>query len=372
MNVLTRSFNPGRTGANVNETALTPANVGANVLVKAHSLNFDDDPRLEAQPLYVSKLAMKDGSHDVIFVCTMANNVWAFDAETGTQLWKTNLGPPVKPKITPHPGFPAASEIDLFGVNTLWGILSTPVIDLDTKKLYAVIWTSADGSVAKSMHELHEVDITTGKKGRTLHIQASADSQTAPGKTPAKLNSAKQKQRSSLLLTSPTFNGEVRKTLFVAFAMTHEDGDPSHGWLVAIDLKTFQSTAAWCTSPNGTGVGIWQAGQGPATDQNGAIYLMTGNYGVEDGHGRTVAPAAGDMPESLVKLEYTLASTGKGTLHPVAWFTPFRDSDRNPFGVDDFQDYDLGSAGPVPIPGLNLVVGCGKDGVVYVLDQDTA
>jgi hypothetical protein len=84
MDVLTRSYDVSRTGTNRNETVLTPKNVGSNLLVKPRSLRFDDDPRLEAQPLYVSQIRMSDGHvHDVVYVCTMANNVWAFDAATG-------------------------------------------------------------------------------------------------------------------------------------------------------------------------------------------------------------------------------------------------------------------------------------------------
>ena len=80
------------------------------------------------------------------------------------------------------------------------------------------------------------------------------------------------------------------------------------------------------------------------------------------------------MPQSLVKLRYTPPAPGSniGKLEVVAWFTPFHDSARNRTGADDFQDYDLGSAGPIPLPGLNLVVGAGKDGVLYVLDTDDA
>jgi len=238
--------------------------------------------------------------------------------------------------------------------------------------MYVVCWTSPNGSVAKAVYELHEINIKSGAPGRpAIRIHASADAQTALGKTPAKFTPSKQKQRAALLLTTPTFNGEVRKTLFAAFAMTHEEGDTSHGWLVAFDLKTFKSTAAFCTSPNGAGVGIWQAGAGPAADDEHAIYVHTGNYGVQD-HGSAVPPHAGDLPESLIKLEYTLASDGTGRLEPVAFFTPFHDHDRNKNGDDNFQDYDLASAGPLPIPGLNLVVSCGKDGVAYVLDTDTA
>lgn len=368
MNVLTRSYDASRTGANTSEVTLTPLRAGANVIVKSHSLNFDDDPRLEAQPLYVAQLTMqKDGKkHDVVFVCTMANNVWAFDVADGSVLWKTPLNPPIKPKITPHPGFPKASEIDLFGVNIKWGVLSTPCIDLDDNKLYVVCWTSSDGTIAKAKYELHQLDITSGKNLKSLEIQASAPSQANPGEAPATFMPSKQKQRASLLLTKSTINGQVRKTIFIPFGMTHEDNDPSHGWLIAVDLKDFRISAAWCTSPHETGVGIWQAGQGPAADENSAIYLMTGNYG------KMVAPKTGDFPESLVKLEYSVAANGTASLQPVAWFTPFHDVDRNPTGDDDFQDYDLGSAGPVPLPGMNLVVGAGKDGVIFVLDTDTA
>jgi outer membrane protein assembly factor BamB len=370
MNVLTRSYHLSRTGANTSETALTPARVASNVLVKSHSLDFNDDPRLEAQPLYVSQLVMKhdNKAHDVVFVCTMANNVWAFNVKDGSVLWKTNLGPPITPgpPPKPNPGFPAASEIDMWGVNIKWGILSTPCIDFDQRKLYVVAWTSADGSVAKAQYELHELDITDGSKLRALRIQASAPGQAGPGEAPATFIPSKQKQRASLLLTKPTLNGEVKSTLFIPFGMTHEDNDPSHGWLIAVDLKSFRISAAWCTSPHQTGVGIWQAGQGPAADEHNAIYLMTGNYG------KMVQPKPGDFPESLVKLEYSMAADGTAKLAPVAWFTPFEDFQRNPRGDDDFQDYDLGSAGPVPLPGMGLVVGAGKDGVLYVLDQDNA
>lgn len=377
MHVLTRSYDNARTGSNRQETRLTPKNVGANLMVKKLSLKFDDDPRLEAQPLYVSGVKLGDGQqHDVLFVCTMANNVWAFDANDGKTLWAapTNLGPPVKPKPTPHDGFPEASEIDLWGVNKLWGILSTPVIDPDTKRLYAVCWTSPDGTVNKAVHELHEIDLVTGAKLRKTKIEASADAQTAPGKPVARFIPSRQKQRSSLLLTNGGAGGHPQKTLFVGCGMTHEAHDLTHGWLIAFDIETLHSTAAWCTTPNGSGAGIWQAGQGPAADDDGNVYVMTGNYGATDAHDNPLPPAAGDLPESLVKLHYTPPASGGGAgkLEAVAWFTPFRDSERNKHGDDDFQDYDLGSAGPVPLPGMNLVVGAGKDGVLYVLDTDAA
>jgi outer membrane protein assembly factor BamB len=373
MNVLTRSYDVSRTGSNLEETILTPKKVGSNLLRKTPSLQVDkdDDPRLEAQPLYVSQITMNDNNvHDVVYVCTMANNMWAFDANTGNPIWKTNLGHPIKPPTTNKPGEHRKTDIDMWGINICWGILSTPVIDLDTKKLYAVAWTSPDGSgtVASAVHELHEIDITTGQKTDELTITASAPDQVQPGEHVPTFVSSKQKQRAALLLT--TVN--ATKVLFVGCGMTHEEGDPTHGWLLAFEVAPLCATAAWCTSPHGSGVGIWQAGQGPAADGQGGIYVMTGNYGVRLGDS-TAPPKAGDFPESIVKLNYTPATNGgKAKLEPVGWFTPFQDSVRNRHGEDDFQDYDLGSAGPVPPPGMNLVVGAGKDGVLYVLDTDTA
>src|SRR5882724_8225697 len=141
MQALTRSFDTARTGANVHETLLTPLKVATNLLVKHFSLKFDDDPRLEAQPLYVPGLKMSDGKkHDVVYICTMANNIWAYDANDGKLIWKKNLAKPIQPKVTPANGFPHRSEIDLWGINFLWGILSTPVIDSETNRMYVVTW----------------------------------------------------------------------------------------------------------------------------------------------------------------------------------------------------------------------------------------
>ena len=122
MQVVTRSYDVARSGANTHEAILTPRMVGSNFLRKLFELKFDDDPRLEAQPLYMPKVGMSDGKeHDVVYVCTMANNVWAFDANNGQPIWAkpVNLGRPIKPRPTPRPGVPHATEIDFWGINIL-------------------------------------------------------------------------------------------------------------------------------------------------------------------------------------------------------------------------------------------------------------
>lgn len=365
MNVLTRSFDNARTGVNPQESLLTPQNVGSNLLRKQFSLHVNDDPRIEAQPLYVKGVHTPHGVRDVLYVCTMANNIWAFDAATGQPVWNNpvNLGKPVKPNGT---------EIDMFGINILWGILSTPVIDEEAGIMYVVSWSSDTGHVAEAKHQLHARDIKSGAQVHPpLTIETDASAQ---GKPAVHFISSHQKQRAALLLTRVTDSeGHKHKTLFIGCAMTNEEHDPSHGWIIAYDVDQFRRTAAWCTTPNGSGSGIWQAGQGPAADEAGDIYVMTGNYGVEDANNNTIHPAADDLPDSFVKLHYTPPADAQamGKLDAVAWFTPFFDADRPRNGDDDFQDYDLGSAGPLPLPGMGLVVGAGKDGVVYVLDQDT-
>ena len=366
--ILTRSYDLARTGANTRETELTPAQVGANRLGKRHSLHFgddaafDDDPRLEAQPLYVPKLKMNDGKvHDVVYVATMANHVWAFDADSGKPIWAkpVSLGRPIKPDPRPHPGWPSASAIDMWGINILWGILSTPVIDPDTKTMYVVNWTSPDGSVAKAVHQLHALDVTSGAPVHPPLTIAAKSDKTKPPKPAAEFHGPKQKQRSALLLVHAPGG---KKTIFMACGMTSESDAETHGWVIAFDAATFKQTAAWCTTPNSSEGGIWQAGQGPAADENGDVFLITSNTDTA----RTPDPAT-DLPESFVRLKYSPPSGGStaGSLEPADWFTPFLDKAR----AGAFQDEDLGSGGAVVLPGMNMVIGSGKDGVLYVLDK---
>ncbi len=352
--VLTRSYNNARTGANTSEKILTPGNVGGLKKLRELSLDPGDDPRIEAQPLYVAKLTMDGGTHDVVIVCTMANNVYAFDTDTGAKLWKSNLGTPVSPKVTGKTMFGLdETEIDLWGINIHWGILSTPVIDLDARTLYVVNWTSSDGSRAKASHKLNALDLSTGAaKHPALTIQASAGPNV-------EFKSQNQKQRSALLLTplrQPP-GPHAKKTLFMACGMTGESTKGDHGWVIAFDVDSFHQIAAWTSTPKSLAGGIWQAGQGPASDDQGNVYAMTSNGGW---NGTT------DFAETFVRLHSSGAS-----IVLADWFTPFRDNQRPKAAANgyDFTDQDLGSAGPVLPEKTNLLVGSGKDGVLFVFDR---
>src|SRR3981081_1563494 len=188
--VLTRSYDNARTGANTAETVLTPDLVGRG-LRKLFSVDVNDDPRLEAQPLIVPAVRMADGKlHDVLYVCTMANQVWAFDANDGSRLWANpiSLGTPVR----------SNRSIDLWGINIAWGILSTPVVDADTQTMYVVNWSSPDHRPVNAAFALHALNIgDASHRPPPLPIQATFQ---AAGHQ-ATFHPNKQKQRSALLLS---------------------------------------------------------------------------------------------------------------------------------------------------------------------------
>jgi hypothetical protein len=377
--VLTRSYDNGRTGANLTETVLTPQLVGAKGLRLAKSLVIDDDPRIEAQPLYVPNLTMSDGrTHNVVFVASMGNHVFAFDADAPQGqdlLWKTSLGAPFRPPEVQRPGEHRKTTIDLYGINILWGILSTPVIDLDAKVMYCVNWVfQADGKPTLFLHRIRLEDgRETSEPAGGLRIEATLldkDGKQAIGDhgQPVMLR-PDQKQRAALLLNP--LSGP-KKILFVATTGGEAPGAP-HGWIVAFDTDSFTQTAAWVSTSRGFGGGIWQGSQGLAADEAENIYAMTGNGGYSvDNAGRIEQDFNGttDFAEAFVKLSYRRSDGDKGLLELIDWLIPFRDSDRMSFPNYDYRDQDLSSAGPVLPPGTNLLLGAGKDGLLYVLDRD--
>lgn len=380
--VVTRSYDNNRTGADTDEHSLTPSAIKARGLHKVFSLKVEsDDPNIEAQPLYVPDVQMADGTrHDVIYVFSMSNNVRAFDANTGAALWPrpVSLGKP----FVPDPSDP----VDIYHINRSFGILSTPVIDQETGTIYAVNWIVDSGG--NRQLKLNALDLKDGKppRGKEQPLAIEASVTNSSGQKIA-LNQV-QKQRAALLLVplpaepSP----QTHKMLYVA--TTGSDTPPqrpdatlqNHGWVVAFDVDAWKQAGHWLATPNSFGGGIWQASQGLAADDQGNVYAMTSNGGYlvnpdgskKDFNGQT------DFAESFVKLSLESGPQGS-SLKLVDWFSPFRDSARKiwtpqevaPFmGGYNYEDQDLGASGPVLPPGTNLVIGAGKDGVLYVLDRN--
>jgi outer membrane protein assembly factor BamB len=380
--VLTRSYDNNRTGANTNEQSLTPAAIQTRGLRRVFSLKVEgDDPNIEAQPLYVPDVQMSDGTkHDVVYLFSMSNNVRAFDANTGALLWPrpVSLGKP----FVPDPSDP----VDIYHINKSFGILSTPVIDRETQTIYAVNWI-VDGNGNRQL-KVNALSLKDGKpppgKEQPLPIEASVINSSGQKIALSQV----QKQRAALLLvplgakTSP----QTHKMLYVA--TTGSDTAPQkpdatlqhHGWVVAFDVDDWKPIGHWLATPNSFGGGIWQSSQGPAADDQGNVYVVTSNGGYlvnldgskKDFNGQT------DFAESFVKLSLESGPQGP-SLTLSDWFSPFRDSARKTWTMPEvapfmsgynYEDQDVGTSGPVLPPGTDLLLGAGKDGVLYVLNRN--
>jgi hypothetical protein len=347
VNILTQHNDNNRSGANLNETILNTSNVNMNSFGKLYTFSVSGD--VFAQPLYVSGLSIAGVQHNVLYVCTMNDCVYAFDTDTYATLWSVSL--PVSPE-TP------AAIVDIDGTNTAnihnnVGIEGTPVIDPGTNTMYFVARTElTSGTTHTFFQRLHALDITTGaeKFGGPVTISASV-SGTGTGSSGGTLafDPKMENQRPGLALA----NGEV----IITWA-GHEDKNPWHGWVIAYSASTLAQTAHFCTSPNSHGNGIWDAGQAPSVDSSGNVYMMTGN-GAYDG--------VTEYGESFLKF-----STSGGGLSLADWFTPDgsgsgTQTGDNPTNEDQY-DLDLGSAGTVLIPDTSEVFGGGKLGILYLVN----
>lgn len=319
--VLTQHNDLARTGTNLHETILTPATVNANRFGLLFKRDLDD--QLYTQPLYVSGVSISGGTHDVVYITTVNNSVYAFDANdpaASTPLWHINFGLPANL----HDADFGCSDI-----NGNMGIIGTPVIDRAAGALYVVALTKAGG---RYIQRLHALDLATG-----------ADLPNSPVEIKAKgFNPLMQNQRPGLLLE----NGNI----YVGYA-SHCDAGPYHGYLIAYDAGSLSQTAVFNTSPTGDGASIWQSGQAPAADASGNIYVVSGN-GTWDGKI--------NFSESFLKLD--------PELRLLDWFTP-----TNHFKLDE-EDNDLNSSGatlvPGAAPGTTLVLGGGKSGKLYILNSE--
>jgi outer membrane protein assembly factor BamB len=371
--VWTRAYDNARSGATTSESILTPAAVRQRGVKRLFSLPTPGDARgCEAQPLIVANVAVAGrGATTLVFLATMANDVFAYDAGDGTLVWKTNLGIPINGSVA----------IDAHLINDHWGILSTPVIDVARGVLYACSWTSPNGEAANATHALHAVALTDGSE---LHPALSLEGAAyAPGfgLPSLQFRSAERKQRAALLLQAGT--------VFIGFGTIAESATTARGWLIAVDTARWTIAATWCSTARGSGGGIWHSGSGPAVDANGDIYVLTGN-GAFDG--------ITDFGESLVKLRYTPAAERVAARLQVSdWWTPFTDRARTgaaPAAKDEDEerpipsnlqvartlarqgvkpadmggvwgDQDFGAGGPVVADSASAVLAAGKDGILY-------
>src|SRR6267143_76326 len=335
---LTSRADISRTGANTNETLLTPANVSKNSFGRLFS--FPVDYVVMAQPLYMPNVNISgQGTHNVIYVVTQADSVYAIDADTGAQLWYASM----------LNGGTTASGIYLpcgtgSGFNQE-GIVSTPVIDPTTNTMYLVAKTLLNTTVR---HHLHALDITTGYERAGSPVLITATSTSNKGHKTV-FNSKHQKNRPGLLL----FNG----VLYLGFG-SNSCNDGATGWVLSYDATSLSQLAAFNSSPDYGLASIWQSGVGLAADASGNIFVET----AETGAPYDVPNGGQTFCNSVLKLAPNLTVADYFTPWSVAYLNA-HDLDLSSTGALILPDQD----GPYP----HELIASGKQGIVYVLNRDS-
>lgn len=346
--VLTQHNDLNRSGWNNNETILTTKNVSPGQFGKLFSREVDD--QIYAQLLIKSNVSIPDkGIKNVVFVATVNNSVYAFDADSKEETapyWQVNLTPS---------GSRAVRNTDMTGAcygnyqdfSGNIGIVGTPVIDSTSGTLY-VVARSTSSSTGFQQY-LHALDITTGKEKPNSPKLITAQ---VPGTGSGSENGIitfdplKQNQRSGLLL----LNGNV----YITYA-SHCDWGPYHGWILGYDKNSLNQTVVYNDTKNGYNGGIWMSGGAPAADEEGNIYVSVGNGSVgEEGTADTV-----NRSESTLKLV-----PANNTLKLASYFTPYT------YETLEDGDLDFGSTQLLLVPETNIAMtGC-KDGLLYIVDRD--
>ncbi len=334
--VLQRGYDAGVSGATLRETTLTTSNVAAGTFGLVFRLSVDDN--ILAQPLYVPGVMINGTSHNVLYVATMSDTLYAFDADVGgSPLWITKA---IFGNAVPVPIAQFAYSGNKNIINNL-GILSTPVIDPATNTLYAVACTLENNTL---VYRLHAVDIATGalRTGSGAVISGSYNTMT--------FDARNQWQRMSLVLSG-------NNVVFGFGALELEStANLYSGWVFAYDKSTLVQTGAFATATTGNGgAGAWQSGRPPVVDSSGNVYVITGN-----GYSGAGYDGVRNFSESILKLDPAHG------LSLVDWFTP-----SNWLTLDN-QDLDLTSSGAMLVPGTTLLVGGGKTGLMYVLNPASA
>jgi hypothetical protein len=348
--VTTSQYDNLRTGATLQESILTPQNVNAKQFGKLGA--FKVDGAVYAQPLLIPSLEIPGrGAHDVLFVATEHDSVYAFDAHRplDTPLWHASLLDKGRGS-TPVP----ARDVQCPFIQPEVGVTSTPVIDRKTGTLYVLARTLVNPPFGNREYfqHLHALAITTGveKFGGPKLITASVrGSGAGAAKGQLRFDPLRENPRAALLL--------VKDTVILTWASSC-DLDPYHGWVMAYNTQTLAQEAVLNLTPDGDQGGIWASDTGPGADANGDIYVPTGN-GTFD-----AASGGRDYGDSIFKLAVQGSS-----IVVRDYFTPYDQTKLSN------SDADLGSSGPLllpdqPGPPVHVLLQPTKGGMIYVIDRD--
>lgn len=339
-NVLTWHNDTSRTGQNLKETTLTLSNVNPTQFGLKFKLPVDG--HIFTQPLYVGSVSiLGKGTHNVVYVATENDSVYAFDADgkPTTPLWHRSF---TRPGVVAVP----CGDTGTCVIYPTIGITGTPVIDQTSNTLYVVAFTLESGIYYQRLHAL---DITSGAErfGGPIVIQASVPG-TGAGSVGGTVHFTPllQLQRSALLLS----NGVV----YIAWASFGDVGE-YHGWVMGYNAKTLALVSVFNDTPNGSQGGIWHSAGGLSADSSGNIYLITGNGTFDANKGGV------DYGDSFLRMTSKLSVT--------SYFTP-----DNQLMLDD-DDLDLGSSAGLILPKQSgsypdEITGADKQGTIYLVDRD--
>jgi hypothetical protein len=365
--VLKRGYDNSNSGANQAESTFTQANVASQGMRMLFTLPMEGDRTgAEAQTLIAPSIVCDDGTvRDLAITCSMNGLVYAFDANDSDIVWAKKLSVPIDESL---------GNIDYWKINNHWSVVSTPVIDMSTQRLYAVAWTDPNGNPATGYWQMHVLNLKDGSRVcAPIAIEGTSKGQT--------WNRMIRKQRSSLLIAS--LGG--KKTVFFAASTMGETASGASGWVFAFDCAT-NSLAACLATSAGNGAGIWMSGSSMVCDGS-YLYAVTANGGFD---------GSANFGECALKIQYS-----GSTLAIVDWWTGWTDSGRignsvtghmsplgdvgKPSGVDavmeaqmsgalaanpysGYWDEDLGSGGALLVPGTKALLVSGKTGIAYMVN----
>ena len=352
IDAVTYHYDNSRTGLNPNETILTLANVNSSTFGKLNLLSVDG--KVDAEPLYLSAVTISGQTHNVLYVVTEHDSIYAFDADSGTQLWKVSaLGS----------GETTSDDRGCGQITPEIGITSTPVIDRHqgTNGTIFIVAMSKDGGGAYHQR-IHALDVTTGAETNGSPTEISG---TYPGTGDSSSNGkvnflpGQYAERVGLLL--------MNQTIYLGWT-SHCDIRPYTGWIMGYSESTLQQSQIIDLTPNGSDGAIWMAGAGLAGDTSGNIYLLDANGTLDPTINAGGFPVSADYGNAIVKL-----STANNSLIVADYFEPYNSI------AESNVDTDLGSGGALLLPDLNdsngvvhqLIVGAGKDKNIYVGDRDS-
>ena len=350
--VITYHNDNARTGQNLNETILTPANVKSSTFGKLFVIATDG--KVDAQPLYLPNLSTPShGTHNVLFVASEHGTVYGIDADTGSAVWQISTLLSGEKPSDQHRCSQVTPEI---------GVTATPVIDPAAGPHGTIYVVAMSKDSSGNYHQrLHALDVTTGAEefGGPQEIHA-----TVPGKGDNSsggsvvFDPGQYEERAGLLL--------VNGTVYTAWT-SHCDYRPYTGWVIGYDQNTLAQVSVLNVTPNGSEGAIWMAGAGPAADASGNIYLLDANGVFDPTLDARGFPSQGDFGNAFLKI-----STANKQLAVADYFEVFNQSSENG------ADLDLGSGGALVLPDLkdssgntrHLSVGAGKDTNIYLVDRD--